>query len=415
MATDHHGCSASSHLRLSVRVLDLQWKPSLDWLLPLSLLGLAVQPGGDPAAMVLPLVVWLALRLLQRVQETPLAWALLGVLGFSLASLLHPPSRSHLVDPLLLLIAFAVGTGRPVSDWRRTLPILALTLLPAAALVRLDRFNDNRDLIPWSGLRAWIPEQAVRLQDVAINDSAFILTLLTLCAWVQLRWGSRGWQRWPVLLLVLLGYGLLFGTGARAGLLLPVLIAVALELLWWQRDALQRFAWASFSMLLLLVLLLMLAFLHPASPLTERNISDTGRAYVGRCFWREAIDAPLPLFTGHGGDVVNERCNQATRWSEQPEGLRHAHNQYLQTLADFGAIPLLLLLTGIGACWRYAIRALASADPISALLSVMATLVLMSFSLIEPVLLAVSFKQILSGYLLAASWPAPGVPPRANG
>jgi len=42
----------------------------------------------------------------------------------------------------------------------------------------------------------------------------------------------------------------------------------------------------------------------------------------------------------------------------------------------------------------------------------MATLVLMSFSLIEPVLLAVSFKQILSGYLLAAAWPAPGVRPR---
>ena len=408
------GHAALLLLRLVARFLDLQRKPSLDWLLPISLLGLALQSGGDPATMVLPLVIWLALRLLQRIRETPLAWALLGILSVSLATLLQPPSRSHLVDPLLLLIAFAVGTARPAADWRRTLSILALTLLPAAALVRFDRLNDNRDLIPWQGLRDWIPEQAMRLQDVAINDSAYIFILLTLCAWVLLRWGTRGWQCWPVALLVLLGYGLLFGTGSRAGLVLPVLIAIALELLWWQRAALQRLTWASFGVLLLLVLLFMLGFIHPAGPLAERNISDTGRAYVGRCFSREAVASPLLFFTGHGGDVVNERCNRATRWSEQPEGLRHAHNQYLQTLADFGAIPLLLLLVGLGACWGHAIRALPSADPIPALLTLMATLVLMSFSLIEPVLLAVSFKQILSGYLLAAAWPAPGVQSRAQ-
>jgi hypothetical protein len=285
--------------------------------------------------MVLPLVLWLALRLLQRVHETPLAWVLLAILSVSLASLLHPSSRSHVVDLLLVLIAFAVGTARPAAEWRRTLVILSLTLLPASAIVRLDRLNENRDLIPWQGLRDWFPEEAFRLQGIAINDSSYVFLLLTLCAWVLLRWGCRGWQRLPVALLVLLGYGLQFGTGSRAGLVLPILIAVALELLWWQRLAIQRFAWGSYGALLLLVLLFMLSFIHPASPLSERSISDTGRAYVGRCFWQQAVSSPLTLLTGHGGDVVNERCIRATRWSEQPQGVRHSHNQYLQILADY--------------------------------------------------------------------------------
>jgi hypothetical protein len=318
------------------------------------------------------------------------------------------------VDLLLVLIAFAVGTARPAAEWRRTLVILSLTLLPAAAIVRFDRLNENRDLIPWQGLRDWVPEQAMRLQGVAINDSSYVFLLLTLCAWVLLRWGCRGWQRLPVALLVLLGYGLQFGTGSRAGLVLPILIAVALELLWWQRLAIQRFAWGSYGSLLLLVLLFMLSFIHPASPLSERSISDTGRAYVGRCFWQQAVSSPLTLLTGHGGDVVNERCIRATRWSEQPQGVRHSHNQYLQILADYGVIPLLLLLAGIGVCWNQAILSLSSADPIPALLSLMATLVLMSFSLIEPVLLAVAFKQILTGYLLAAAWPGPQLPSSAE-
>ncbi len=384
-----------------------QW---LDLLIPFSLLGLVFQKTGDPAAMVLPLVLWLALRLLQRVHETHLAWVLLAILSVSLASFLHPSSRSHVVDLLLVLIAFAVGTARPAAEWRRTLVILSLTLLPAAAIVRFDRLNENRDLIPWQGLRDWVPEQAMRLQGVAINDSSYIFLLLTLCSWVLLRWGCRGWQRFPVALLLLLGYGLQFGTGSRAGLVLPILIAVALELLWRQRLVIQRFAWGSYCSLILLVLLFMLSFIHPASPLSERNISDTGRAYVGRCFWKEAVANPMTFLTGHGGDVVNERCIRATRWSEQPQGVPHSHNQYLQILADFGVIPLLLLLGGIGVCWNQAIRSLSAADPIPALLSLMATLVLMSFSLIEPVLLAVAFKQILTGYLLAAAWPGPQIP-----
>ena len=355
--------------------------------------------------MVLPLVVWLALRLLQRVDEMPLAWVLLAILSISLASVLQPSSRSHVVDLLLMLIAFAVGTARPAAEWHRTLVILALTLLPAAALVRFDRLNENRDLVPWQGLRDWVPIQAMRLQGIAINNSAYIFLLLTMCAWVLMRWGTRGWKRWPVSLLVLLGYGMVFGTGSRAGIVLPILIAVVLELLWWQRAAIQQFAWGSFGCLVLLVLFFMLSFIHPMSPLSERSDSEAGRAYVGRCFWQEAVASPLPFLTGHGGDVVNERCNRATRWSAHPEGLRHSHNQYLQVLADFGAIPLLLLLVGIGACWNQAILALSSAEPVPALLSLMATLVLMSFSLVEPVLLAVSFKQILTGYLLAAAWP----------
>ena len=355
--------------------------------------------------MLLPLVIWLGLRLLQRVHEMPLAWVLLAILSVSLASLLQPSSRSHVVDLLLMLIAFAVGTSRSAAEWHRTLAILALTLLPAAALVRFDRLNANRDLIPWEGLRDRVPIEAMRLQGVAINNSAYIFFLLTMCAWVLMRWGTRGWHRWPVALLVLFGYGLVFSTGSRAGLVLPILTAAALELLWWQRAAIQRFAWGTYGLLLLLVLCFMLGFIHPASPLSERSISDTGRAYVGRCFWREAVASPLPFLTGHGGDVVNERCNAATSWSEQPGGLRHSHNQYLQVLADFGAIPLLFLLVGIGACWNQAILDLSSAHPIPALLSLMAILVLMSFSLVEPVLLAVSFKQILTGYLLAAAWP----------
>ena len=172
-----------------------QW---IDLLIPCSLLGLAVQRGGDPAAMVLPLVVWLALRLLQRVHEMPLAWVLLAILSISLASVLQPSSRSHVVDLLLMLIAFAVGTARPAAEWHRTLVILALTLLPAAALVRFDRLNENRDLVPWQGLRDWVPIQAMRLQGIAINNSAYIFLLLTMCAWVLMRWGTRGWKRWPV-------------------------------------------------------------------------------------------------------------------------------------------------------------------------------------------------------------------------
>lgn len=391
--------------------------PSLDWMLPLALPALAFQSGGDPTLMVLVLVAWLVLRLLRRRHETPLVWVLIGTLCFSLASLLQPSSRSHLVDPLLFCVAFGVGMARGPAEWRRTLDILALTLLPAAALVRLDRLNDNRALIPWDVVRNAIPEQAMRLQDIAINDSAYIFSMLTLCAWLLLRWGGvrKVSQGVALALLVVLGYGVLFGTGSRAGLLLPVVIAAVLELIWRLRRVVQRFVWQSYSLLLLASLLFVLALTHPNSPLAERTVSDTGRAYVARCFWQEAQRSPVLFLTGHGGDVVNDRCIVATRWSLQPDGVRHAHNQYLQTLADFGAIPLLLLLAGIGVCWCQAVRDLQGTTPLPALISLMTTLLMMSFSLIEPVLLAISFKQILTGYLLAASWPQPQPEPQRIG
>lgn len=372
---------------------------SFDWLLPLSLLGLPFDSGKNLMGFLL--VIWLVLRLVQRVDETPLAWSLIGILSFSMASLLQPTTRSHLVDPLLLCISFAVGTARSAADWRRSLSVIALILLPASALVRFDPEDGHRDLTFWQSLHDRVP---MRLPDIAINDSAYIFMVLTLCAWLLLRWGVRAWARGPVALLVLLGLGVLYGTASRAGLLTPLLIACALEVIWRLRGFLQQVGWQSYCLLLAMGLVFSLLVIHPSSPLTELNDSDTGRAYVGRCFWREAIEAPIPFLTGHGGDVVNERCNRATRWSLQPKGLRHAHNQYLQTLADYGLIPLLVLLVGAGVCWCHAIHELQGAEPLPALISLMMTLVLMSFSLIESVLLAISFKQILTGYLLAAAW-----------
>ena len=83
--------------------------PWLDLLLPLSLSGLLWERSGNPAGMVLILVIWCGLKFLRWLPVEPVYGVLVGVLVVSLSAVIHPISGSAPTDLMLVLLAFVSG------------------------------------------------------------------------------------------------------------------------------------------------------------------------------------------------------------------------------------------------------------------------------------------------------------------
>lgn len=384
----------------------------LDALLPIAVLVVGVQRGGDPPALVLTLSLWLALKLILKALVDPPYWVLLGVLLVCEATLLRQTvAVASPTDLLLFLLAFSVGLGRTRSQWLITawmvslIAIVALTTWHGVA----DQLNSNVSLLPWGALQQALQDVVVRIGGIAINRSAYLLGFVVLSAWSLFRHARQAWVRYPALVLALLAYAFAFLTGSRAGVGVPVLVIVVTELCWRCRHRLSAMA-TPLAIGALAVLLASAALLYqPGSPLAYRSRSDSGRAEVAHCFLRHSMSDPLSFALGHGASEISSACKSETRNPRFiADGLSHAHNVFLQILADHGAVALVVLAIFAFSALRASLLLLASGECFMGFLSLSSVLFFLGFGLVESTLLHVSLLQVCSGYLLASAWPAGG-------
>ena len=380
----------------------------LDVLLPMAVLAVGVQRGADPPALVLTLSLWLLLKVLLRAVAHPIFWVLFGVVLACQATWLQQHAAvSSPTDLLLFLAAFAVGMGRSRSQWRVSLWMLSAMVLASlfAYQLRPDA-NGNLAMIPWGMLPVGLVDQVGRIGGIAVNRSAYLFDLMALSAWSLYRFAPRnGWRRLAAAMAAL-AYALAFMTGSRAGAGLPLLLVLLLEICWRC-----RVRWSAMAMPMALAITLLLGglstlFYLPGSPLAYRTINDAGRADVAHCFLHQSLQSPEIFWFGSGGDRVSQICKRATQNPRVvPSGLRHAHNTFIQVLADHGAVALMALLALLVLSLRQALSLMASGDGELGAFALAAVLLFVAFSLVESVLLHVSLVQVLAGYTLAAAWP----------
>ena len=381
----------------------------LDLLLPLSLLTFLAEPGRDPLSMIALLSFWLAVKLLSSAQGNSLYLVLLGVLLVCVSTLIGQASvSSSPTDLIVFLLAFAAGLGRARRHWRVSLWALALVGVVAMVLFRWKHgVNDNLAV-----LVEWLPRSSLlegvgRIAEIAINRSAYILGLVFLSCWSLFRYGSRGFLRVVAAALLFLAYALAVLTGSRAGAGLPILVLVLIEFFWRLRFCIQaRVVPITIAILSSSALFCALIYL-PGSPLAYRNLSDAGRAEVAHCFLSKSVQSPSTFLFGHGGDVVNLACKNETRNPHIiPSGLTHAHNVFLQILADNGLICLAGLVALLFVALRNGLAMLVAGDAVQGSIAVGSALFFIGFGLIESTLIHVLLQQVLAGYLLSASWPS---------
>ena len=382
--------------------------PWLDLLLPLSLLGLAWQRSGDPAGMIWILALWCGFKLLGNVPGQPAYAVLLGVLAVSVGAVIHPLSVAAPTDLILVLLAFAAGLRQSPAQWPLALWMVLGTVVVSLPFVEFDRLNGNLDVIPWSVLRDRLPQEALRIQKITINRSGYLYGLLALVGYGLSRWEMRVWWSRGAALIAALSFVLAFGTGSRAALLFPILAVVGAELCWQRRQWVARHGRALAAAVLSLSLVFNLLLYAPSSPLANLNPSDAGRARVAQCFVLRALRAGPDLLTGQGYDRVSDHCASKVFLPERTTGIPHAHNLFLQVLADHGLVSLVLLLIALGLTFQRLFQGLAGDQgPLCRLALACALFILMS-SLVESTLLKTSLQQVISGYLLAVAW-MPGV------
>ncbi|WP_255441149.1 O-antigen ligase family protein [Synechococcus sp. HK01-R] len=386
--------------------------PWLDALLPLSLLGLALERSEDPAGMVWLLALWCGLKFASRLPAQPAYGVLIGVLMVSLSAVLHPLSLSSPADLILVLLAFAAGLQQSGSQWRIALWMLLCGVLVSLPFIAWDRSNGNLALIPLEALREGLPEQAVRIQKITINRSGYLFGLFSLIGYGLARKESCPRLAWLAAAGGALAYLLAFATGSRAAAAFPLVAVLLCELCWRHRLwVARRSGWLA-SMVLVLALAFNLLLYVPLSPLANRNPSDAGRASVAQCFVRESLRSGADLFSGSGFDRRSDRCLAITAAIPgRDRGIPHAHNAFLQVLADQGALTLTLLIVVLWCSLQRLLAGLVGADGAIAFVGLACLSFMVSSSLVESTLIKTSLQQVVSGYLLAIAWRrSPGSP-----
>ena len=386
----------------------------LDMLLPLSLFALLLQRSSDPLGMVLLIVIWLAFKLFLRTKTSPIYWCLIGVIAISLAMMTHSVPNSSPSDLLLTLLAFTAGAGRSREQWHVSFWILAFTGVVAFLIFELDhgRSNGNLEMIPLQSLRDFLPDYALRLRKITINRSGYILGIVSILGFGLARHDGGSWRRWLALGLGLLSYGMAFSTGSRAATVFPLFALLLAEIAWRCRIHLSRLAKPIAFLVVLIGLIFNLSIYHPSSPFAYANPNETGRANVAQCFISQATQSGIGFFTGQGGDQVSSICRRITPPNPNSKkgttGPPHAHNAFLQTLADYGLPAALMLVVIVGLSLRNALQMIAAGEGLQGTLALSLGLFIFGSALVESTLLTTSLQQVLSGYLLAVAWPGMG-------
>ena len=382
----------------------------LDVLLPLSLFALLQQRSGDPLGMVFLIVIWLALKFFLRTKTSPVYWCLIGVLAISLAMMTHSVSHSSPSDLLLALLAFTAGAGRSSDQWRVSFWILAFIGVVAFLIFELDhgRINGNLEIIPLEALRDLLSDYALRLRKITINRSGYILGIVSILGFGLARHDGGSWRRWLALGLGLLSYGMAFSTGSRAATVFPLFALLLAEIAWRCRIHLSRLAKPIAFLVVLIGLIFNLSIYHPSSPFAYANPNEAGRANVAQCFINQATQSGIGFFTGQGGDQVSSICRRITPSnpnSRKTNGPPHAHNAFIQTLADYGLPAALMLVVIVVLSLRNALQMIAAGEGLQGRLALSLSLFIFGSALVESTLLTTSLQQVLSGYLLAVAWP----------
>ncbi|MEB3262842.1 MAG: hypothetical protein VKJ66_00550 [Synechococcus sp.] len=376
------------------------------------------------------LLIWLALRLVsqgvrqweQRAGGTPWAVLLLGLLLVNVRVVLlgEESSPSGPSDYLMVVLGLAAGAGRSPASWRASLQWIGLASLPIAILLALH----------WPGSFDWnVPLEAVLQQKRVglggLNRLATLVMAFTVCATYGGLLEPKGWKRWPLLLLALLGYALCLRTGSRLALLAPPL---ALALAYMVSRARGRLRWRSVLLLGLggsgIVAALMGLWWFLLAPGSSRNlVSDLGRLQAAQCYGGIAFSGQNRFLYGIGfGSRAREFCAAATAQARgdgwRPMG--HAHNSVAQMLGETGSLGLLalvLLLVVLALALARRLRATPAPlawGPAGASLTEAAialNLLLLFNALATTVFLINPASQCLIGYLAAtALWGLPARP-----
>jgi O-antigen ligase len=107
---------------------------------------------------------------------------------------------------------------------------------------------------------------------------------------------------------------------------------------------------------------------------------------------------------GQGYDRVSDRCVKQVFLPDPPRGIPHAHNAFLQVLADQGVVAVLMMLVALWAGFTSLFSKLGRAAPALSFVGLSCWLFMFAAALVESTLLKTVLQQVVSGYLLAIPW-----------
>ena len=377
-------------------------------------MGLLWERSGNPAGMVWILALWCCLKLVRWLPSQPVYGVLIGVLAVILSAVIHPVSGSAPTDLLLVLLAFAAGLQQTKDQWRIALWLVLATVVISLPFVEFSRFNGNLDAIPWSTLRDALPQGAVRIQKITINRSAYLYGLFALIGYGLWRSERHFWRSVLAAVLGSVSFVLAFGSGSRAALFFPLAIVVVTELCWRHRHCVAKRARLLAASVLLLSLLFNLTLYWPSGPVAAQDPSDVGRAQIVQCFLHQAFQSLPDLASGQGYDRVSDYCAARVFLPGYTKGIPHAHNAFVQALADQGLVTLALMVIALALIFQRLLVGLGSDAAPLCRTGLACALYILASSLVESTLLQTSLQQVVSGYLLAIACVAPPAPMQEN-
>lgn len=394
-----------------------------DAMLPLSLLPLLLQRGEQPIGMALVILAWLGCKLLQRKESEPFNWLFAFLLATQLQPILSSDKypASTFSDLLLPVTAFVAGFRQDRRSWYRALAMIMAIIPMAFLILRPEIIGPGTTPI-------------LTLIGVNRNRTAFLLGITTVLAACLCSQCPDPRRKTGAAAIGGLGYLGCLATGSRAGAILP-LIATGLAL--WANRTINRSGGPTRApkaalkpvfiagAILALVTATLLSWYSPLSPNPKRNqLSDYGRIAMSRCFVEQAGRSADTLLRGigQGKDKAAKLCRDSTPWARKGKGLAHAHNNFVQLLAENG-LPALLLAIGLLAtaaktAWRNLRSAISIEDRMLATASIGILAFIFLYSFADGTLIRLPLQQVLQGYLLAlpfapAATPAPAPPSQA--
>ena len=309
-------------------------------------MGFIWERSGNPAGMVCLLATWCALKFARWLPSQPVYGVLIGVLSIILSAVIHPVSASAPTDLLLVLLAFAAGLQQSKDHWRVALWIVLATVIVSLPFVEFGRYNSNLDTIPWSVVRDLLPQEAVRIQKITINRSGYLYGLFALVGYGLFRAEVRPWMSRLAAVVGMLSFVMALGTASRAAALFPMAVLVLSEMFWRNRLWVARRAQSLTAVVLVLSLMFNVILYWPTSPWAAGNYADVGRANIAQCFVRQAARSLSELVIGQGYDRVSDHCAERVFLPvpDRTKGIPHAHNVFVQALADQGLVTLMLMV-----------------------------------------------------------------------
>ncbi len=325
---------------------------------------------GEGLAVVALLLLLPRLRHVDKIDWRALArhpalWAALPLAAVSAFGLLASSYPHHLyraLPPWLLGLACAVGWSLGLQP-REQRWLWRATIVPGMVLALLGILQFHG----WYQPLEFSQQIGERLQVTSLAGGAFDLAafLLLPCLAAQAAaWSASGWRRWAWWLALAI---CLYGIAASQTLSVLLVLGVATGVLWWQllprRRVVQGLAaLAGLGLLLTLAVTpLRQRVVRKAAELSSGEINRvlSGRFDGWRAAWWMFTEQPLSG-VGHGafraeyGSArlqLSARGVQFSRFQHQVF-FTHAHNEYLQALAEWGGLGLLAMLWAGGMICR---------------------------------------------------------------